>query len=496
MTKDDLKITTYKDGKDYVFISYASKDEGIVFNKYVIPLQERYGLNIFCDLDFKNHAHENWSDQMTENIMDAKLCILFTSKDYVCSYACFLEVLTALVNDVPILKLQINSPEVSSDLTEKTISPATKSHFLEIGEILNHAQKGDSLFNYFTYYSRISQYVNKGYITPKRLSKQFHDCLGSVASTTININSGFDSIVSSINNAVGKNAQIYGSFPASATDKKPKDIAASDITADPISTAADAPSETTPPMPADTAGSKPSVSSTENTYTFCGNTVSGSQSRMMTAVIKFIVEKHFDMFDTLSEQLTCLKPGTLRSQTAAYFHSGKEYTYQGQVYSVGTAYDLGKKLAQIRKAIILTGEDPHDYQIDGLFNEKQLKEAEERYAEMKAAGDPDIKAETNMEAVEIICCFLSKFNNEAAMKLGCSSISNAFAMLSERYGVKESYIRNLRDSFDPFFPESGRKGWWQNMDRFGASRQQLIDRFKAFKNVDDAFSFVKNAVGL
>ena len=79
-TKESLVVTDYNSKKDYAFISYCSKNEEEVFAKHVIPLQEEYGLRLYFDKNFKDHAAENWSDQMFDNITRAKICIAFVSK--------------------------------------------------------------------------------------------------------------------------------------------------------------------------------------------------------------------------------------------------------------------------------------------------------------------------------------------------------------------------------------------------------------------------------
>ena len=106
---------------------------------------------------------------------------------------------------------------------------------------------------------------------------------------------------------------------------------------------------------------------------------------MMTDAMKYIIEKHFDMLDILEQKLTSVskKPiSELKKAGVNYFNSGSEFTYQGQIYSVGTSYGRNEKLAQIRNAIMLTGEEPQKFDINGLFNEKQFEEAEMRYYEL------------------------------------------------------------------------------------------------------------------
>lgn len=106
---------------------------------------------------------------------------------------------------------------------------------------------------------------------------------------------------------------------------------------------------------------------------------------MMIDVIKYIIENHFDMLDILEQKLTSVSKKAISELKKAginYFNTGSEFTYQGQIYSVGTSYGRNEKLAQIRNAIMLTAEEPQKFDINGLFNEKQFEEAEMRYYEL------------------------------------------------------------------------------------------------------------------
>ena len=126
------------------------------------------------------------------------------------------------------------------------------------------------------------------------------------------------------------------------------------------------------------AESADAVKKGNEVYSICGKEFTGNQSKMMTDAMKYIIEKHFDMLDILEQKLTSVskKPiSELKKAGVNYFNSGSEFTYQGQIYSVGTSYDRSAKISQIRNAIMITGENPSDFVIDGLFNEQQLEKA-------------------------------------------------------------------------------------------------------------------------
>lgn len=132
MNIDDLHLTKYGDNKDYVFISYSAEDEKKVFGEYVIPLQEKHGLRVFWDKSFNYNASDGWVKQMDINMRNAKACIIFMSSTYAASYACLLEVLTALACRKPIIKVKIETPEVTHDNSERVMGLETVEYYKRV----------------------------------------------------------------------------------------------------------------------------------------------------------------------------------------------------------------------------------------------------------------------------------------------------------------------------------------------------------------------------
>ena len=484
MTKESLVVTDYKSAQDYVFISYSSKDEDVVFNNYVIPLQEKEGMRVYYDKNFKDHATENWSDQMFDNITNAKLCLAFISKDYVCSYACLLEILTALVHGIPILKIQINQPEeYAGAYDERKMSDTTIKAYKDIAEILDDE---DKLKSYRVGYKKVKKYFEDGVVPLNKLSKFSIEVLGQIANTRINDKDGLEHIMMSIKNAVKGNP--FAEKPKIAeipraeentnkeeipvqekTDKKKDYSATGDITyklygaeytdnqsdmmlnvfakvlkqhSDLLPAIIDMPgmnclsktdytvkANQTPDMPSyfrvceyfpigngvcvGTAYSwqdkvkkiatllhhcdeskdvfeanDPAIrdlfdsyyqklqsgvpkkgKASAETYSIYGRETSGTQSDMMVAAIKSMIEHHFDRLNELVNKLTSVQLGnidTLRDIT--YFRAGESVTYNGVEYSIGTSYNRSSKLDQIRKAIEICDEDPNNFVIEGLFD--------------------------------------------------------------------------------------------------------------------------------
>ena len=113
----DLRITTYKDKGGYVFISYKSDNWKKVFEEKVIPLQRDYSLRVYSDKQFDS-SNRPWLQNMDNNIKYASAVILFISKEYLQSYATFIELLTAINYQVAIIPVYLPDSGVFSSLTQ------------------------------------------------------------------------------------------------------------------------------------------------------------------------------------------------------------------------------------------------------------------------------------------------------------------------------------------------------------------------------------------
>lgn len=92
------KIPTFtSEGKEkYVFISYKSDDWEKVLGKIVRHMVDTYGLRVYFDKNF-DRDNDSWVSNMTSAIRTGKCCAIlaFVSKQYMISYACLMELLTA-----------------------------------------------------------------------------------------------------------------------------------------------------------------------------------------------------------------------------------------------------------------------------------------------------------------------------------------------------------------------------------------------------------------
>jgi hypothetical protein len=97
----------------------------------------------------------------------------------------------------------------------------------------------------------------------------------------------------------------------------------------------------------------------------------------------------------------------------------------------------------------------------------------------------------NYEILNLLGYGLSKFDNNFIKEFGFNTKTNFFNYFVE-IGIVEtgSVVKNRMDLFDPFFPENGRKGWWQKGEAY-IHRKYLIDSLFGNENVKGYANIVK-----
>jgi len=97
----------------------------------------------------------------------------------------------------------------------------------------------------------------------------------------------------------------------------------------------------------------------------------------------------------------------------------------------------------------------------------------------------------NYEILNLIGYGLSKFNNDFIKEFGFNT-KTAFYNFCVENGIAETTgtIKNRMDLFDHFFPNNGRKGWWQKGDAY-IHRKLLIDNLFGNENVVGYSNVVK-----
>ena len=97
----------------------------------------------------------------------------------------------------------------------------------------------------------------------------------------------------------------------------------------------------------------------------------------------------------------------------------------------------------------------------------------------------------NYEILNLIGYGLSKFSDEFINEFGFKTKS-AFYEYCVNIGIAETVgtVKNRMDLFDHFFPNNGRKGWWQKGDAY-IHRKLLIDSLFGNENVLEYANIVK-----
>jgi Domain of unknown function (DUF3883) len=97
----------------------------------------------------------------------------------------------------------------------------------------------------------------------------------------------------------------------------------------------------------------------------------------------------------------------------------------------------------------------------------------------------------NYEILNLIGYGLSKFNDEFITEFGFKT-KTAFYEYCVEIGIAETVgtVKNRMDLFDHFFPDNGRKGWWQKGDAY-IHRKLLIDSLFGNENVKGYVNIVK-----
>lgn len=97
----------------------------------------------------------------------------------------------------------------------------------------------------------------------------------------------------------------------------------------------------------------------------------------------------------------------------------------------------------------------------------------------------------NYEILNLIGYGLSKFDNDFLNEFGFITKTEFYDYCVEiKIAKTTGTIKNRMDLFDPFFPNNGRKGWWQKGDVY-IHRKILIDNLFGKENVYNYANMVK-----
>ncbi len=97
----------------------------------------------------------------------------------------------------------------------------------------------------------------------------------------------------------------------------------------------------------------------------------------------------------------------------------------------------------------------------------------------------------NYEILNLIGYGLSKFSNEFIKEFGFNTKTKFYEFcVNNNIAKTTGTVKNRMDLFDHFFPENGRKGWWQKGDAY-IHRKILIDSLFGNEKVKEYTNIVK-----
>ena len=370
MEKKDLKVTTYKEKEGYVFISYSSNDSDEVFNEYVLPLQEKYGLRVFCDMDFQNRATQNWTTQMRENLESAQACIIFISDTYVSSYACLLEVLVATYKKIPIIKVMLKKPTESDDDIEREISSSTVGQFKRIGKQLELGKFNEATLCYLD----ISEYIENEKISKRHISKAFINYLPQIKGNYLLSSNGLLAIKNSIEEIQSKEAfDKVGKVEQSEIVEEIVEVTDSNRVIEDTPDMKEFNENTSVDNSLEEKPKKKKFSVTGDiNYVLYGEENTGNQSDIMIMTFGKVLKKHPEYIDRAIETFTCLSDidysnkKNCGTDMPSYFRVCYTFEIQGKTVCVGTAYGMDDKLKLMAKLLVMVGEDKNILKMEGL----------------------------------------------------------------------------------------------------------------------------------
>lgn len=97
----------------------------------------------------------------------------------------------------------------------------------------------------------------------------------------------------------------------------------------------------------------------------------------------------------------------------------------------------------------------------------------------------------NYEILNLIGYGLSKFNDDFIKEFGFSTKEAFYKFcIDNKIANSKGTVKNRMDLFDPYFPENGRRGWWQKGDAY-IHRKILIDSLFGNEDVKGYANIVK-----
>ena len=96
--------------------------------------------------------------------------------------------------------------------------------------------------------------------------------------------------------------------------------------------------------------------------------------------------------------------------------------------------------------------------------------------------------DTNKHNVNVIAYYMSRHVPSSYNNLGFKNRTEAHLLISQKFGVKSSYVKNMEDGYDSV-NDNHRRGWWQRELR--PAQANIVEKYST-KSEEELFALVKS----
>lgn len=425
-TLRNLKITTYKAKKGYIFISYKSDNWKKVFTEKVFQLSE-LGVRVYSDKNFDDKNH-SWLEQMDKNIKYSAAVMLFISREYMTSLATLIELLTAIYYDKEIIPVYleprntiISELDNERELEDLEVT-ATAEEFNTLNTLIS--KRGQKKFEALV--EQISNDLNY-YIVGKNLTyMKVYEAFKAILTSGVLQDNAFNKNISSLINTINdayviaygsssnkadfdpferpveeiinslRNKPVINFNPAEAATTTTPSVAPSPVPAPatPASVPASAVDNTNDdtvntPVPADKpqakSGKKQATSTGDITFTLYGKEYTTNQADMMLTFFAQVLVRHQDIISELNSykgmnfvsETDYSKRENKTDDMLPYFNSCHYFEFpNGDGLCVGTSFSVNDKLKKMALLLSICGEDTSVFHSEQVELPKLKSQAE------------------------------------------------------------------------------------------------------------------------
>lgn len=394
----NLTLTTYPEGKGYIFISYKSDNWKKVFLEKVFQLRT-LGVRVYSD---KNFDDENrpWLTSMEKNMKFTTAVMLFISKEYVTSLPTLIELLTAIKFDKEIIPVYLQSKddiaraigEEARELEDKKIK-ATPEEFAKLNQLIKiqnpkYQEKIDTIRN------NLETSISQSMLTYANIWESFQEILYSGRLQDNDFDKKVSSLLKTIHSAYlsaiegessEKTRQMLDPFEYPYQEIIQRLDSAQTAEIPSVTVPVSGSPEVAPESPMTSALPKteqPEVPHTQDsgqparkqysstgdvTFTLYGKEYTTNQSDMMLLFFAQLLNRHPELISEVGSYkgMNCVSDidySSKENQTPdmpSYFRNCQYFTFSnGEKLCVGTAYGIGDKLKKMALLLSICKEAP------------------------------------------------------------------------------------------------------------------------------------------